>query len=49
MIFDEWSGNEIEKKYLFIPNDNLYLVFDSDKSNNASGFFLHYEIIENGK
>jgi hypothetical protein len=49
MILYEWSGSEIDNKDLFISNDNLYLVFNTDKSNNASGFFLRYEIIEKGK
>jgi hypothetical protein len=49
MILYEWSGSDIEKRDLFIPNDNLYLIFNTDKSNNASGFFLHYEVIEKRK
>ncbi|UJR30694.1 hypothetical protein I4U23_018215 [Adineta vaga] len=46
MILYEWSGNEMDNKHLFIPNDDIYLIFQSDKTNNASGFFLQYEIIE---
>jgi len=48
MILYEWSGDEIDNKDLFIPNDNLFLIFNTDKSNNASGFSLRYEIIEKG-
>ncbi|CAF1467779.1 unnamed protein product [Adineta steineri] len=46
MILYELSGDDIENKHLFIPNDNLFLIFNTDKSNSASGFFLHYHIIE---
>lgn len=49
MVLYEWSGNKIDNKHLFIPNDNLFLVFNTDKSFNASGFFLRYDIIEKGK
>jgi hypothetical protein len=49
MILYEWSGYENDTKHLFIPNDNLFLQFNTDKSNNASGFVLHYEIIQKGK
>jgi hypothetical protein len=49
MILYEWSGSNIEQRDLFIRNDNLYLIFTSDKSNNASGFLLTYQIIEKGK
>ncbi|CAF1189573.1 unnamed protein product [Adineta ricciae] len=45
MILYEWSGDEMDNKHLFIPNDNILLVFQTDKTNNASGFSLHYEII----
>lgn len=48
MILHEWSGDNIENKDLFISNDNIYLIFNTDKTNNASGFLLHYEIIEKG-
>jgi len=49
MILYEWSGDDIDNKDLFIPNDNLFLIFNTDKTNNASGFILHYEIIEKGR
>lgn len=49
MILYEWSGSNIEQRDLFIPNDNLYLIFTTDRSNNASGFILHYEVIEKRK
>jgi len=49
MILYEWSGEDIENNDLFIPNDNLFLMFNTDKTNNASGFILHYEIIEKGR
>ena len=46
MILYEWSGDELEEKEFFIPNDNLYVIFTTDQTNNASGFLLHYEVIE---
>ena len=49
MIIYEWSGYNIDNKHVFIPNDNLFLIFTSDKTYNASGFLLYYEIIEKGK
>lgn len=48
MILYEWSGDVIENRDVFIPNDNLFIIFNTDKTNNASGFILHYEIIEKG-
>ena len=49
MVLYESSGSNIEQRDIFIRNDNLYLIFNSDKSNNASGFLLHYQIIEKGE
>ena len=48
MILYKWSGNETIDQRVFVPNDNLLLVFNADRSNNASGFSLDYEIIERG-
>ena len=49
MILYEWSGTNPEKKDLFIRNDNLYVIFATDQSNNASGFVLNYEVIEKSR
>ncbi|CAF4204987.1 unnamed protein product [Rotaria socialis] len=46
MIIHELSGDDIDNKHLFIRNDNLFLIFTTDKSYNTSGFSLSYEIIE---
>ncbi|CAF1032759.1 unnamed protein product [Rotaria sordida] len=46
MILYEWSGYDIDNRNLFIRNDNLFLIFNTDNSYNASGFSLKYEVIE---
>ncbi|CAF1526563.1 unnamed protein product [Rotaria sp. Silwood1] len=46
MILYEWSGYDIDNKHLFIRNDNLFLIFNTDKSYSAAGFSLQYQIIE---
>lgn len=48
MILYELSGDAIDHRHLFIRNDNLFLIFNTDKSYNATGFSLNYEIIEKG-
>lgn len=49
MILHEWSGQDLATRHFLIPNDRVVLVFHSDKSQNGSGFLLHYEIIERGR
>ena len=48
MILHEWSGQEFSNRHILIRNDRVLLVFHTDKSQNSSGFLLHYEIIEKG-
>ena len=48
MIVYHWSGTNIDNRHLFITNDNVYLVFTTDRTLNATGFSLNYEFIEKG-
>ena len=48
MILHEWSGQDLSRRHFLIPNDRVLLVFQTDKSQNSSGFLLHYEIIVKG-
>lgn len=48
MILHEWTGSDLWNRDLFIPHDRISLVFTTDRSQNASGFLLHYEVIEKG-
>ena len=48
MILHEWSGRDLPRRHYLIPNDRVLLVFQTDQSQNSSGFLLHYEIIEKG-
>lgn len=48
MILHEWSGQDLMYRHFLVPNDRVLLVFQTDKSENRSGFLLHYEIIEKG-
>lgn len=49
MILYEWSGENLDQQNVFVPNDNLYLIFTTDKTIHATGFSLQYEIIEKGE
>ncbi|CAF0776415.1 unnamed protein product, partial [Didymodactylos carnosus] len=46
MVLTELSGElDVLPKHIFVPNDSLWMIFTTDRTTNATGFILQYEII----